>query len=209
MGVRIPAGSRFIFNYHLHATGGDPETDDSTQLALRYGTELPEWIGEFSLLGNENAAVQNGVGNVDPPFMIPAGAEDHVEEMMYTVPDFPPGTDVRLFNVASHAHVIGTDLLSTVEPANGEPEYCALQTPNWDFDWQRLYSYDVPIDQAPRIHSGDVIRTRCTYNNSLSNPELGPALAEQGLSEPIDVTLGEGSLDEMCLLAVGFATRSN
>ena len=207
VGVRIPAGSRLIFNYHYHATGGGAEVDDSTAIALRYSTQSPDWVGEFSLVGNENGAIQNGQGNVDPPFLIPAGSTQHVEEMYYTVPDFPALADVRLFNVGSHAHVIGTDILTTVEPSNGDPSYCALQTPNWDFDWQRLYTYDVPIAEAPRIHPGDIVRVRCTYNNSLSNPDLGPALAEQGLSEPVDVYLGEGSLDEMCLAAVGFAIK--
>ena len=35
------------------------------------------------------------------------------------------------------------------------------------------------------------------------NPFVQRALAEQGLSAPIDVFLGEQSLDEMCLVLVG------
>jgi len=40
---------------------------------------------------------------------------------------------------------------------------------------------------------------RCTYDNTLDNPDVRRALAEQGLDEPIDVHLGEEALDEMCL----------
>ena len=46
---------------------------------------------------------------------------------------------------------------------------------------------------------------RCTYNNSMSNPFVAAALAEQGLDGPVDVYLGEETLDEMCLGVMGVA----
>jgi hypothetical protein len=33
------------------------------------------------------------------------------------------------------------------------------------------------------------------------------ALAELGLSDPIEVSMGEGSLDEMCLTAIGVGVK--
>jgi hypothetical protein len=206
--VPIPAGSRLVFNYHYHATGGSPEIDDSSQLALRYSSEEPDWIADFSLIGNYPLEVVDGIGAEDPPFWIPANEENHVETMRFTMPPIPEIVDLRLFTIANHAHVIATDILTTIEPANGDPQWCALQTPGWDFDWQRIYRYDVDVADAPRVRSGDIIRVRCTYNNSLSNPALPPALAEQGLTEPVEVFLGEETLDEMCLAAFGTARKN-
>ena len=78
-----------------------------------------------------------------------------------------------------------------------------MHTPRWDFNWQRFYKYDVPIEQSLRIQAGDIVHVRCEYDNSLANPAVVEALAEVGLEEPVDVFVGEGTLDEMCLTALG------
>jgi hypothetical protein len=44
---------------------------------------------------------------------------------------------------------------------------------------------------------------RCTYDNSLGNGFVGQALQDQGLKQPIDVHLGEQTLNEMCLGVFG------
>ena len=41
----------------------------------------------------------------------------------------------------------------------------------------------------------------------MDNPALVVTLGEVGLTEPQDVSLGEGTLDEMCLAGVGVAIR--
>jgi hypothetical protein len=76
---------------------------------------------------------------------------------------------------------------------------CLLETPSWDFDWQRFYTYDVPVTSLPLVMPGDVFEIRCRYDNSMDNPFVRRALAEQGLDRPRDVVLGETTLDEMCL----------
>jgi hypothetical protein len=38
----------------------------------------------------------------------------------------------------------------------------------------------------------------------MANPFVVKALNEQGLAAPQDVTLGEQTLDEMCLVGLGF-----
>ena len=40
---------------------------------------------------------------------------------------------------------------------------------------------------------------RCTYDNTLDNPGTRRALDDGGYDAPIDVYLGEGTLDEMCI----------
>jgi hypothetical protein len=61
---------------------------------------------------------------------------------------------------------------------------------------------DVPLVALESIFGGDSVHLRCTYDNTLSNPFLARALAEQQLTAPIDVRLGESTLDEMCLTAL-------
>jgi hypothetical protein len=89
-------------------------------------------------------------------------------------------------------------------PLAGEPaEECLVNVPRWDFDWQRHYEYDAPIDELPAITAGDTVLVRCTYDNSLANPFVRRMLDDLGLQEPVEVTLGEQSLDEMCLGVFG------
>ena len=86
-------------------------------------------------------------------------------------------------------------------------ETCLLQTPEWDFNWQRVYEYDALANEGFRVKAGDIVRIRCTYDNTLDNPALVEALGELGLSEPVEVNMGEGTLDEMCLTAVGVGVK--
>jgi len=51
-----------------------------------------------------------------------------------------------------------------------------------------------------------VLTLDCTFDNRMNNPHLAAALADQGLDAPIDVYLGEQTLDEMCLGVFGVAT---
>lgn len=52
---------------------------------------------------------------------------------------------------------------------------------------------------------GDYLYLRCTYDNSMSNPYVVEALAQQRLDAPVPVFLGEETLDEMCLGVFGVA----
>ena len=99
-------------------------------------------------------------------------------------------------------HYIGVDVKATIERAGSSGPECLLQVPDWDFDWQGRYFYDVPIEQAPTIGPGDRITVRCTYDNTLANPFVRRALLENGLEDPMDVYLGDGTLDEMCWLGM-------
>lgn len=84
----------------------------------------------------------------------------------------------------------------------GPAQECLLETPNWDFNWQRIYVYDTAIDQLPVLGGGDKLRLKCTYDNTLGNPFVAKALKDEGKAAPITVKLGETTLDEMCLAVV-------
>ena len=209
--MRVEAGSRIVLNIHYHPTGVE-EQDSSTAIHMRRYAGVPEYVGLLALVGNEGSASgglmpgpndANGV----PEFRIPAGAVGHTEQMLIDVGDELP--EVRVFGTTSHMHYVGTDMLIGVQRKDPEPgvlaEECLLQTPRWDFQWQRGYNYAADLDDLPRVHPGDKVSLRCTYDNSLGNPFVVQALAEQGLDAPKDVHLGESTLDEMCLGVFGVA----
>ncbi|MFO7562266.1 MAG: hypothetical protein R6X02_06455 [Enhygromyxa sp.] len=206
VGISVPAGARLILNVHYHATGGGAEIDDSTGLALRWTTTLSEYSSIFTLLGAPGAG-----SSLTGPLSIPPGASDHVEEYEWVISAggqaFPDSVEARVWAIANHMHKVGVDMRVWIEDRDTGAETCLLQTPQWDFNWQRVYEYDAPANQGVRVKAGDTVRIRCVYDNTLDNPGVVEALAELGLSEPIEVTLGEGSLDEMCLAAVGVGVK--
>lgn len=202
VGIHLPAGARLILNVHYHATGAGPETDDGTGLALRWTQEVPEYTSFFSLLGAPGDG-QSLTGALS----IPAGASDHVESYEWQAPDFPDDVEARIWAVGNHMHLVGVDQRAWLVDAETNDETCLLHTPNWDFSWQRIYEYDAPADQAIRVRSGDRIRLDCVYDNTLANPGVVSALAELGLTEPVDVGQGDGTLDEMCITGIGIAVK--
>jgi hypothetical protein len=211
--IAIPSSGRLVMQVHYHPVG-QPQTDSATSLQLRgYAAGLPDYVATMALIGNSRSASAGGMGlqpgagdGAEPEFRIPAGAENHVESMRLAVPADSP--DLRIWAVGTHMHYVGTDMrigITRATPGSEPAEECLLQTPEWDFNWQRGYLYDVPIAQAPLARAGDIIELRCTYDNSLNNSFVVEALEQQGLMEPRDVLLGEATLDEMCLGVFGIA----
>ncbi|MBL4687722.1 MAG: hypothetical protein JKY37_24210 [Nannocystaceae bacterium] len=198
VGIRLPVGARIIINVHYHADISGPQTDDTTALAMRWTSQAPRWVSEFRLIGTPGAG-QSTSGD----FIIPAGAVGHEESVEWTVPNDAPS--VRVWAVANHMHKVGVDQKTDILRAS-ESE-CLVQTPQWDFNWQRIYEIDLPIDQTPELRPGDKIRVRCTYDNVIDNPGVFEALAELGLDAPRDVVSGDGTLDEMCVAGLGLAVR--
>ena len=195
-------GSRLVVQMHYHPSPAGPESDQS-KVQLVWTDEEPEWAAAQALVGNYDDQDSDGTGLQPGPndrgdtseFFIPAGVEGHTETILYTQ-DFP--LDLPVFSVGTHMHYVGTDMKIDFVPGEGDETDCMIQTP-WDFNWQRTYAFDVPIDELPVIGYGDSLLMRCTYDNSVNNDAVMRALAERGITEPQDVTLGEETLDEMCL----------
>jgi len=213
--MALPSTGRIVIQVHYHPTGS-PQTDDATSVQLRgYRAGIPSYIGTLSLIGNARGPSANGMGlqagpddGAKPEFKIPAGVTDHTESMRFAIPK--ADADYRIWAIGSHMHYVGTDMrigITRANPGDEPADECLLDTPRWDFNWQRGYLYDTPIDQAPSAKAGDVLNLRCTYDNSMQNPFVATALNEQGLKEPRDVLLGEETLDEMCLGIFGIAQK--
>jgi len=155
-------------------------------------------------VGNNNRQHADGTGLQPGPndtggiaeFRIPANASGHTETMIYrqSIP-----IPLPIFAVGTHMHYVGTDMQIDHKIASEESTECLVETPKWNFNWQRLYDFDTPIEQYPVMKIGDELTMRCTYDNSLANKFVGQALEEQGLKQPMDVHLGEQTLNEMCL----------
>lgn len=218
--VKVKKGSLIVSQVHYHPRS-DASESDQTSLQLNRLAGQPEWQAIVALIGNADSAkglvklLPGADDPGEPAFSIPAGARGHVEEMTFTfTPDIlPTFVDLRLSSVGTHMHWVGRDMKISLERAEPEPEAdrpateCLVQTPAWDFNWQRGYRYDAPFEELPVIRTGDTLRMRCTYDNTMDNPFVRRALSDLHLTSPQDVKLGETTLDEMCLGAFIFLLK--
>ncbi|HUS30059.1 MAG TPA: cytochrome c [Kofleriaceae bacterium] len=212
LAVPLVANSKLVMNIHYHPAGGIHQPD-ATEVDLRTSTAWPKKMYFVTAFGNEFQA-PNLLADPDdrltttPEFRIPANKALHTEHMRTTIPSLGNLTDVRLYSANPHMHMIGTHISAHIErpaPRLGQPQNECLANGNWNFDWQRTYIYDAPLDQLPSVAEGDVIDLKCNWNNTMDNPFVQRALVDAGLGAPIDINLGEGSLDEMCLEIFGIA----
>lgn len=208
VGMPIKAGARIVVQMHYHPSTTDQIDRSSVSLSLT--STQPTYEAMLALLGNfDDFDAQNKTGLLPgmndpgaPEFLIPPNVKDHVETMVYKH-EYPIA--VPVFAVGAHMHYVGTDMKieRTFGNTTADDRECLMQTPKWDFNWQRTYRYDAAIDDLPTIRPGDELIMRCTYDNTMGNPFVADALAERGLEAPIPVRLGEQTLDEMCLGVLG------
>jgi len=208
--VPILAGSKLVMQIHYHPANvvNDP---DATAIDLQFSSTWPRRMYFVGAFGNEAQAPNLLPGDGDagtPRFMIPANRPDHVEHMRITIPPLGDLQDVRLFSANPHMHLIGTHIAAKLErpTARGtDPQTECLANGAWNFDWQRTYQYDAPLDELPSIAPGDVLDIECRWNNTIENPFVQRMLHDAGLVAPIDVTLGEQTTNEMCLEIFGLS----
>ncbi len=217
VGAQLDPGTLLVMqvHYHPHVTLDLPPADQ-THFQMRLTSTMPQYFAFTILPGNFSKAVDSSGNGLQagpddpssgPAFVIPPGVAAHTETMQFTVPSTykkqPLPASMPVFAIGGHEHYVGSAVQVSVHhanpPAGVAADQCLLAIPHWDFDWQRLYRYDAPIDQLPAVGPGDVMTIRCTYDNTLDNLKLATSLQEQGLTEPQTVTLGETTLDEMCL----------
>jgi hypothetical protein len=204
LGLPIPAGTLVLMQMHYHPGGATNNAPDASTVNLRMQTTRPINTYTIGAAGNAGAAPQllpDPDDRTVPEFRIPANATNHVETMRFPLSGLADGR-FRLFAAYPHMHYIGVELSVKVEhplAGGGVDSECLVNVPRWNFDWQRTYQYDTPVADLPTIQNGDTLVVRCSYDNSLANPFVRRALMEEGLTEPVDVLLGEQSLDEMCL----------
>ena len=212
VGLALEPGTRFVVQVHYHPHANATRAPDATAFQFRTTDAVPTYKASNQLIGNfKNAIGPAGIGlepgaddlGGEPTFMIPANAAAHVETMQFKVPAL--GSQIWILSVGAHMHLAGHDERVTL--TRGADTSCLLQEPAWDFNWQRGYQYDAPVESLPTIAAGDVLKIRCTYDNTMSNVALATARKETGNMQSSDISLGESTTDEMCLAAFTFITR--
>lgn len=206
----IKKDSLVVMDVHYHPTGGPAETDRDTKLSLMLTDEKPTYISRVILLGNfqQTLDVSAGTGELllqpgesEPEFMIPANQKNHVEEMTW-IWKLPIGP-IKAYSASAHMHFVGREMRVTLQHSAESDEECLVETPAWDYNWQRSYAFDADYEDLPVMAAGDMLRFRCVFDNTMGNRFVVKALEQQELDAPIDVRLGENTLDEMCLSAIG------
>jgi hypothetical protein len=198
-----------VFSMHynvLNVIGADGSVDlaaaaDQSAVELYFAPDDDDddLLRSFTLPRNMNSDLRRNP--------IPADASAHVVATTVPLADLAPGARAliertnlaEVFATGVFAH--GHRLLSRVEMVAAEgtaDELVLLDIPAWDYDWQGQYIY---VD----AHSLDVeapITVRCTYDNSAENR------ARVGLDpQSVVVTAGEGTGDEMCIVALQVVGR--
>jgi hypothetical protein len=198
-------GAKMILQIH-YSPGGATAAPDLTKVELRVAATKPDYLLFTTAIGNYAAEQTDGDGLQPgpndpggvPKFLVPKNAVGHTETMRATTPALGSFGTYRVFGVLAHAHLAGVDV--KIDLARGADSQCLLED-KWDFHWQRLYTYASPVEGLPTIAKDDVLTVRCTYDNTMMNKRLGPEYAARGLT-PVDLHLGEQSIDEMCLAVV-------
>jgi hypothetical protein len=195
---------------HYHPAGVT-NAPDTTSVDLRFTTAWPKKMYFVAALGNAFQAPQLLPDPDDttstPEFTVPKNKPDHQENMRFVVGDTTSLGDVRLYSVNPHMHLVGTHVNGKITRANpgSEPQKECLANGGWNFDWQRTYTYNAPLDQLPSVKTGDTVDINCHWDNTMSNPFVQRMLHDSGLVAPIDIHLGEMTTNEMCLEIFGLA----
>jgi hypothetical protein len=211
VGIRIPPASKLILAVH-YAPAEGPHEHGLWLVQLRTTPTKPSYVLTTVGIGNFGAPFGNGDGLLPGPedgpsgpvFSIPANSREHVEQMQLTIGDV--GGPVRLFGVMAHMHLAGTDMRVSLYDPQADRNTCLLET-QWNFHWQHMYEYDAPLDRLPLLATGQKLRLRCVYDNSMQNPHLATELLARRM--PVhDIELGDGTFDEMCLFIPQLLVRN-
>jgi len=213
LAVPITAGAKIVMQIHYHPAGGTA-APDATSVDLRTSSVWPKKMYLIAAFGNEFAAPQLLADPDDrsaaaPEFRVPANKPDHVEHMRRAIPDLGGLTGVQVYSVNPHMHLVGTHISGHLErpTARGaDPQTECLANGGWNFDWQRTYIYDTPLAQLPSVAVGDTLDLTCHWNNTIANPFVQRMLNDSHLPpQPVDISLGEQTTNEMCLEILGLA----
>ena len=104
----------------------------------------------------------------DLNFTIPPKTSNYTSTVTFP---FPAGA--MLYGVGPHMHTRGRQITVNADST------CLVNIPSWDFNWQQLYQFQIPL----LLKAGSRLRLSCTWDNTGDKA----------------VRWGEGTDDEMCL----------
>lgn len=213
LAVPLMPHAKIVMQIHYHPAGVTSDID-FTSVDLKFSSAWPRKMYFVAAIGNEATAPNlepspDEAPGAPPRFMIPKNVADHPETMSRSFPDLGGLTGVKVFSVNPHMHLVGTHINGKIiRPAarGSDPQSECLANGGWNFDWQRTYVYNAPLDQLPGIEAGDTIQVSCRWNNTLQNTFVQRMLHDSNLPpQPIDINLGEQTTNEMCLEIFGLA----
>ncbi|HJL17929.1 MAG TPA: hypothetical protein RMH99_19850 [Sandaracinaceae bacterium LLY-WYZ-13_1] len=180
-GVYVPGGSRLVMQVHYNLLSAEP-APDMTEYHMALTTEEPE---------RRTTTFPTAITDLN----IPAGMPDVREARTFRNYRSEP---IEITGLTPHMHLLGTRIgMRRVPSVDGSGvDECLIDVPRWDFNWQEGYA--LREDDVVRLMPGEGLELTCEYDNSPSNQPV--VNGEQ--VEPRDVSWGEGTLDEMCLLYV-------
>ncbi len=165
----------------IHYPGGTFDQKDSTEIRIKFSNNPLRNVFTMPVL-NHSTSLING------PLFIPANAVKTFYSEAY-VPQ-----DISLTAVLPHMHLIGESIKAfAVTPQNDTLHL--VDIPKWDFHWQGFYQFEQPM----KVPAGSRVFGEARYNNTSSN-------IYNPNNPPKDVSLGEGTEDEMMLIYFNFAT---
>ena len=167
----------------VHYPGGISGQTDSTSVRIQYGPSS----GLRNML--TLPVLNHGPGLINGPLSIPANTV-RTFRAEYTLP-----VGVTLLGVLPHMHLIGKSMLVYAIKPGGDTVHLA-NIPEWDFHCQMYYRFQRPVYLPPGTKGVAV----ATYDNTTANPN-------NPNNPPQNVTLGEGTGDEMMLVYFNFTTQ--
>jgi hypothetical protein len=166
IGSWIPAGGEFAYQMHYTPFGKEAVSAEQIGLYFYKDGEKPD------LMMRENPLV-------DQFIELPPNDGNHKEVAYFLFPQ-----DAVLHTAVVHAHYRGTYSKLEVISPDGKRE-TILNVPFYDFNWQRMYEFEKPID----IKAGSKVVATYIYDNSKRNP-ANPNPEEK-------VVWGDQSFEEM------------
>lgn len=166
IGSWVPAGGQFAYQMHYTPFGKEAVSAEQIGLYFYKDGEMPDLIMRETPL-------------VDQFIEIPANDPAHKEIAYFNFPK-----DAILHTAVVHAHYRGTYSKLEILDPSGKRE-TILNVPFYDFNWQRMYEFDKPIN----IKAGSKVIATYIYDNSKRNP-ANPAPNEK-------IIWGDQSFEEM------------
>jgi hypothetical protein len=147
IGSWIPPGGQFAYQMHYTPFGKEVVSAEKIGLYFYKDGEKPELIMRETPLVNQFIT-------------IPANDPAHKETAYFLFPK-----DAILHTAVVHAHYRGTYSKLEILYPTGKRE-TILNVPFYDFNWQRMYEFDKPIN----IPAGSKVIATYIYDNSKRNP---------------------------------------
>lgn len=174
MGIKMEKQGYIILQVHYPSYISN--TTDSSKVYFKFSSASLREVFIAPALNHTAPSLQNG------PLYIPANQKKSFNSK-YTLP-----VDISIFAVAPHMHLLGKSITAYGVTAGGDT-MPFIHIPNWDFHWQRTYSFRNVV-KTPRLMT---LWAEAYYDNTTAN-------ANNPNQPPKAVALGEGTGDEMLLV---------